>query len=293
MDAIIKFLYAEMERPKPYGWFHLVAVALVIGIIIAIVFTCKNISDKKFRIICLTVAGVMLAMELYKQLTYSFDPDTGVWDYQWYAFPFQFCSTPMYVLLLIGLLKPCKFRDFLCSFMATFSIVAGVAVMLLPTTVFISQIGINIQTMYHHGAMIVMGVFVWVAGRAKGNLMTLLKGSAVFLALVSLAFIMNVIYHSTGNPETFNMFFIDWHYNCELPVLSIIQEKVPYVIFLFLYIFAFCLAGLIVCSIAILIKKVAKIIKEKKEQKYILLEEKNENKESLKTEDKKETNESK
>ena len=170
-EKILQVLDADMTRPTMYGWFHLVALLVVIGLIVLVVFKCKNLSEKAFRTIILTTAIVLIIFEIYKQLNFSYNPDSDTWDYQWYAFPFQFCSSPMYVLLLIGCLKECKFRNFLCSFMATFGLFAGIGVMLYPSTVFIETIGINIQTMIHHGSMVVIGVlmFIWITFCARKN----------------------------------------------------------------------------------------------------------------------------
>ena len=50
------------------------------------------------------------------------------YNYAWYAFPWQFCSTPMYIGLLAGLSKG-KLHDHFCAYLATFALFAGTAVM--------------------------------------------------------------------------------------------------------------------------------------------------------------------
>ena len=42
---------------------------------------------------------IMLIFEIYKQVIFTYQ----VGHYQWYAFPFQFCSTPMYLYIIYGL----------------------------------------------------------------------------------------------------------------------------------------------------------------------------------------------
>ena len=51
------------------------------------------------------------------------------------------------------------------------------------------------------------------------------------------------------------MFFISPFHTSELPVFNIIYEKVPYIIFLLIYLFAFFLGGSIIYGFAKLIKK--------------------------------------
>ncbi|MCK7485244.1 MAG: hypothetical protein MZU97_06565 [Bacillus subtilis] len=65
----------------------------------------------------------------------------------------------MYVALFAGLTKNKKIQQALINFLqGPTGMFAGLAVMLYPNDVFITTIGINIQTMVHHGAMMVVGV---------------------------------------------------------------------------------------------------------------------------------------
>jgi uncharacterized membrane protein YwaF len=263
MNAFEKFLTVldgRMTTPTPYGWFHLMWIGIMIGMIVLVSFTCKKLNDKQFRIICIVTASVLILFEIYKQLNFSFDTKTGTWSYRWYAFPFQFCSTPMYVLLLAGIVKKGKFRDFLCSFIATFGVFGGLVVMLYPGDVFISTIGVDIQTMLHHSTQIVMGVFMYVSGRAKLEHKTVLKGFAVFIVLMAMALCMNIIFHFAGDGSKFNMFYIGPYIPCQMAILSTIYANVPYVIFLMIYALGFALAGYLVLLSAMGIGKLSKLI---------------------------------
>jgi hypothetical protein len=60
--------------------------------------------------------------------------------------------------------------------------------------------------------------------------------------------LLNAIVPTFTN-DTFNMFFISWKYPCTLPVLSDIYPKVPYIIFLLIYIVGFAIAGFIIYNI--------------------------------------------
>ena len=206
----------------------------------------------------LTYAILVILLEIYKQLNFSYNPTTDTWSYQWYAFPFQFCSTPMYVALVAGCLKGGKFQEWLYSYLATFSLFGGICVMLYPNDVFIGTIGINIQTMICHGGMVVMGLYFLASGLVKLKFTTIFKAMAIFAGLCSLALIMNIIYHATGGTATFNMFFISPYLPCTLPLLSVIYNLVPYPIFLIIYLLGFSLAGFIMLAIAIMFDRFIK-----------------------------------
>ena len=255
-ERLIALLSGKVTMPTSYGWYHFLCLAVTIGLCVLVVLKAKNISDKKFNLIIGATACALLILEVYKQLIYSYDGSTDSWSYEWYAFPFQFCSTPMYVLLLASLLKNGKVKDALCSFSATYGFFAGAAVMFYPGDVFSSFLGINVQTMVHHGAMVVMGVFMYVTGRAKLSHKTVLRALPVFLSLVVLALTANVLYEFFGDPEqTFNMFFISPYYPCTLPVLSLFYGKVPYLIFLAIYVFGFTAAGYVMSLLAMGVNK--------------------------------------
>lgn len=263
-EKILAALDGKMTTPTIYSWFHIMWLIIVIAFVALVVLKCKNISDKTFRIIILSTAIGLIAFEIYKQLNFSYDPSIDTWDYQWYAFPFQFCSSPMYVLLLAGIIKDGKFRDYLCSFMATFGLFAGIAVMLYPATVFIKTIGINIQTMVHHGSMVVIGVLMYVSGRAKIEHKTVLKGAAVFGVIVVMALIMNTLFYYFGDGSTFNMLFIGpFAESCTLPLVEIFytpvcESVILYILFLLIYVVGFTLAGYVMSLFAMLIAYLAR-----------------------------------
>lgn len=269
-ESIIHALSGTMETPTNYGWFHLLCLALVIGLTITICVLFKNAKSKTFRIIIGVSWAILFLFEIYKQIEFSFDYANGVssWDYQWYAFPFQFCSTPLYVLPFVAFLPEGKVRDCFMSYVSSFVLFAGICVMLYPNDVFISTIGINIQTMIHHGLQVVLGIYVFVYNRKRMNVKYFLQGIIIFVGLILIALIMNVTLIHAAAGETFNMFYISPFFPCTLPVLSMIYPIVPYVAFLLIYIFGFALAAFIVFMIMYGIYKLCiKLGNKKHEQK--------------------------
>lgn len=240
-QSVLKFLDTPMETPEPYEWFHLVWLVLSILAIIPLVLYGKD----PRKIILVTAVAVTL-LEIYKQINYSFSYENGIsYDYQWYAFPFQFCSTPMYVGLLAGLVKPGKLRDSLWAYLASYALFGGLSVMLYPVSVFIPTIGINLQTMFCHGSMITVGAYLLCSGTVKPTLQTLWRAVPVFAVCLILAMGMNEIAHVSGllQRETFNMFFVSPHCEPSLPVYSLVQEAVAYPWCLILYIAGFTAAA--------------------------------------------------
>ena len=119
--------------------------------------------------------------------------------------------------------------------------------------------------MFVHCGMIIIGFYSIISRRAKPTFKGLLSGICVFACMASFALLLNVIFYKTGiiNGETFNMFFISPYFPCTLPVLSMIYQKVPYLVFLLIYLLSFSLGALIL----FLPSYLTKYIKNKKVKK--------------------------
>ena len=247
-----------MVKPELYGWFHILSLVLTA---VATFILCRYSKKLQPRKVVLATAIAVSLLEIYKQINYSFSYADGIsFDYQWYAFPFQFCSTPMYIGLLAGLTRRGKLHDAASAYLATYAVFAGVCVMLYPSTVFIDTIGINIQTMICHGSMIAIGVYLLYSGYVKVEQKTILKAIPVFAICVAIACVMNEIAYRTGllETETFDMFFISPYGTPSLPVYSLVQNVVPFPWCLVIYIAAFTLAAYLMLLIAMGTKALTK-----------------------------------
>lgn len=241
-EKIVYKLSKEMTTPSLYGIFHIISLLLTIALTIFLCAGFKNCKDKTFRRIIFIGWIVMLLFELYKQIVFSFNYENGFveWDYQWYSFPFQLCSTPLYLLPLIVFLKDGKVRDAIMSYIATFAFFGGLATMIFPDTVYIEIIGINIQTMVWHGLQVVLGIFIFVYNRKRFNHKYFLLGILVFIAMLIIAMTLNLVVVNFIS-ETFNMFYISPYFECILVILQDVYNSVPYVLFLLTYIIGFVL----------------------------------------------------
>lgn len=262
LQNTLKLLDSQMAEPQLFGWFHIVSLLAMALVTIGLCYHHRNDSEKRVRMVVLVTAIIVTVVEIYKQINYSFSYTDGIrYDYQWYAFPFQFCSTPMYVGLLAGILRKGKLRNALYAYLATFAVFAGASVMVYPGDVFVETIGINIQTMICHGSMICIGVYLFYTGTVKLEHRTILKAMAVFACTVSMAALLNEIAYWTGllERETFNMFFISRHCDPSLPVYSLVQPLVPYPLSLVIYIVGFTLASYLILLLGMGIQKLSAV----------------------------------
>ena len=112
---ILLFLQGEMTEPKAFGWFH---IMWIIFIFLFLVLLRNKRSEKNLKVILGTYGIVALVFEILKQIAWSFNYENGIvtWDYQWYAFPFQLCTTPIIISIVCVFLKENKLRDILLSY---------------------------------------------------------------------------------------------------------------------------------------------------------------------------------
>ena len=261
-EKFLYFLQADMEEPKPFGWFHILCIVLML---ITIFFLSKKKhSEKRLKTILAVYGFVALILELLKQLVWTFNYDTVTnivtWDYQWYAFPFQLCTTPIFVSIICIFLKKGKIRNALLSYMAYITILGSISTILIPESCFVSDILVNIHTMWLHLGSFVVSVYLLMSKEVKTNFESLKGSVIVFLIFVVIAEVMNIVLYNIGvlNGETFNMFYISPYFISTLPVFDIIQKNVPYLLYLLIYIIALSLGGSIIYLIAMILNKITK-----------------------------------
>ena len=249
-----------MTEPQSYGWFHFMWVGIIIASAVLICKFLKGTDKNVFNVLFITTIASLI-LEIYKQINYTFRVVDGaiVTDYQWYAFPFQFCSMPMYIGILYCIFSKTNLRHYFASFLATFSLFGGLVVYIYPEQVFIETIGINIQTMAYHGAMVVVGVWLLYTEYVKLESKSILKAIPVFAGCIMVAVVLNEVMVASKiiGDETFNMFYISPHFEGTLPLFCEVQKVVPYPYDLFIYIVVFSVAAYLMLLIAMLIKNIS------------------------------------
>lgn len=252
-ERILYFLNNfEMETPVPYGWFHIFWIILTLGSIVFLYKKRNNYSENQLKKVLLIYGVVAFVLELLKQIVWSFnyDPITKIvsWDYEWYAFPFQLCTTPIFVTLICAFLKKGKIRTSLLSYMSFVTILGSIATIIIPTSCFVSDILVNIHTMWLHCGSLVVSVYLLMSGEVKLNIKNLINGILVFVIFVGLADLLNLLVYNSGilKDESFNMFYISPYFTSTLPVFDVIQESVPYPLYLITYLCVLITGALII-----------------------------------------------
>lgn len=260
----LKLTHIEITRPEAYGTFHL---SFLIGGLITIAVLCfllRKGGKKQHKIVFLTLGILLLVLEIYKQLYFNiYLADT----YQWYAFPLQFCSTPMYLALIVPFLKEGKVKKSMLGYLALFAFIAGISVMVHPGDVFMGNLSISLQTMIWHLSLVFIATYIMVTKQFGTKLKDYVYAFVGFLVMICIILVVDIIMYNVLNAAgsvdliTFNMFFISPYYMTTLPVFPAIQS-INYFLFLFSYIFAFSFSAFLIFIVNYLLQNKFKFKKE-------------------------------
>lgn len=264
LEKILYMLQIEMNEPEPYGWFHILWICFIIISLLVLFKLKKHYSDKQLKFVLGSYGIVALILEIIKQLIWSFNYDSAsnlvTWDYQWYAAPFQLCTTPIFISLICIFLNNNKIREALLSYMAFVTIWGSIMTVILPADCLVSDVVINIHTMWLHCGSLVVSIYLLINGVIKVNKQNLKNAFVVFVIFVFIAELLNVCVYNMNilNGEEFNMFYISPYFVSGLPVFSVIQQNVPFIIYLLIYMIAIFIGSLIIYGISYGLQKLSK-----------------------------------
>lgn len=281
--AIQKVEWAK-DKHMPYGWFDLVWIFFAVILLVFCGVLFRNKSDRVIRIVLIVCSSIMLFNEIYKQfigaIRYDQKSNTVHWEYEWFWFPFQFCSTPMYVGIIAGFICKGKIQKMLYNFLGFFGMFGGVITFLNPGTILATTVlFIIFHSLIHHLLMMVMAVTLLVS-KIELNHKAVLWALPVFAVLVVIADVLNVwFYYVIDKDGDFNMFYIS-PYKADFYGLAFTKwliERPRYALFIILYLLGFSLIGYIISLLAMFMKwclqKIILLIREKKcGPKYVNLE---------------------
>lgn len=254
LEKIIIFLAKTGNVPRAYGVFHILSLIVIFAICAIIIVKRRRFTKKSISVFVFACGIIMLVLEIYKQLVITYEVNTDEWVYELYAFPFQFCSTPTYIALLSFLfykLKIEKVYNALLSFLATYGMIASIVVLFIGTqTVFCTYIGINLQTMIHHGLMFIISVAILCTDSVALNKKSLTGAFVVFIPLLVIALILNKCI------DGLDLFYVSPNSTFVYKQMSdiLFGGKLPYPVYLIGYIVLFTLGSALILRIVFLIK---------------------------------------
>ncbi len=117
-----------MTPPKPWTAFH---IAISLAGLAAAFCLARRLSSKNPSAVLRTCGALLAVSEIYKQLFLYRVVNQGC--YNWWYFPFQLCSTPMYLCLLFPLFPQERFRTAAAVYLQSFGFLGGIMALAEPS----------------------------------------------------------------------------------------------------------------------------------------------------------------
>ncbi len=241
MEAFIRATAWPMEKPQPYGTFHIVFFLAGLAVSVLLALLLRRVGEKGNRAVLLTVGLFLLLSEAYKQLFYFYVMGDG--HYVWWIFPFQLCSVPMYLCLIAAFLRPGRVRDAMCNFMLAFNLMGGFLAFLEPSGLVHEYWTLTLHAFLWHMSLVFVSLYLGFSRRA-GRTFREYRGAVVmYVVLCAVAFLINL---ATWNVSggTVNMFFVGPQVS-SIIVFHDIAEKFGWYVNLPIYIVCNCIAAFV------------------------------------------------
>ncbi len=242
LETFINWTAWKMETPKAYGPFHLIWAVVGISLCILLAWRLRKLQARGNRIL-LTGIGTFLAIcEIYKQLFYFYYIGDG--SYQWWIFPFQMCSVPMYLCIIAPFLKPGRIQSGMYHFMMIYNLMGGIMSLIEPSGLLHSYWTLTLHAFIWHTILIFVGLYLGFSSQTTARWADFRLSTWTLLALCLTAFCINLVFWDVSGGDI-NMFFVGPQ-KSSLAVFSTIAEACGWYVGTLIYIPAMCLGGLVV-----------------------------------------------
>lgn len=176
---------------------------------------------------------VMAGSEIWKQLCLTFYIGHG--SYNWWYFPFQLCSIPMYLCLILPWIRSEQFQKIILSFLMDFGLLGGIFAFFDTSGMHYSYLPLTIHSFAWHILLIILGLTAGFSRMADYSMRGWAGAVSCYLSCCCAATCFNVIFHSSG---TINMFYISPYYPMAQRVFRDIAQFTGNTAGIFIYILA-------------------------------------------------------
>lgn len=197
-DWLIKTAW-PMTPPLPFSAFHICFSLFGLSAAFTLAWLCRRL-PRAYRVRLLFFLGILLALsECYKQMFLYYIVNGRKYD--WWYFPFQLCSMPIYLCLLLPRLK--KGRRTVVTFLADFALLGGIAVYLDPSDMLSPSLFLTLFSFLWHDLLIIIGILCGTSDAMQEDSQGALKMLGLFGLLAGIAEILNVSLFRYGELSMF------------------------------------------------------------------------------------------
>lgn len=251
----------RMEAPQLFSGFHIAASLLMIAAAAAaaVYFArqiSRNSSDAQTGLTkILAAAGwILVLLEVYKQLFLFFIVNDRVYD--WWFFPFQLCSVPMYLCILLPLTGG-RLRNAFLTFMGGYAFIGAAATLVYPEDILRTYTALTIHGFLWHGILLFISLLILISGAADASLRGLLRAALLFALLSAAAVCINAAVEplmqsiQAAHPEVAHswaaMFYMNPYHISPQPIVNSVQKTAGIPAGLILYALVIAAVSSLVC----------------------------------------------
>ena len=170
LQSILRMTAWPMTPPVPYSAFHILLTVFGAGFAVSFArFFGKKIRsmaspEPYFRHILFSCGVLLALMELYKQAFLYVIEFHGHFD--WWYFPFQLCSIPMYTCLAAPLLHSEKTLRRAATFLQDFGLLGGIMALAVPPGLMHPYWTMTLHGFLWHFILLFLGLLSCMSGNA-------------------------------------------------------------------------------------------------------------------------------
>jgi len=181
--------------------------------------------------------GVFLTLaEVYKQFLLYFVINGR--EYDWWFFPFQLCSVPMYLCLLLPWL-PRRYKTIVCTFMQDFNLLGAVAALIVHDGFPRSHWSLLLHAYVWHILLVFVGLLILFTGRSDKRIRGYINTLPLFFGCCIIAVAINLFKSGA------DMFYISPYHPTTQIVFHQISLKLGVIPGHIIYLLAICLGAFI------------------------------------------------
>ncbi len=204
-----------------------------------------NQSSNRLVLVLLPTGLALAALELLKQLYIYFASGSG--SYDWWYFPFQLCSVPMYLCSLLPLTGP-KLRSAFLTFMGGYTFVSAAAALIYPEDILSAAPVMTVHGFVWHAILLFISLLIFMTGMTDVSAAGLARAALLFAVLSAIAVMINCaaepVMQAGNTAHSYAaMFYMNPYHISPQPIVSNIQKTAGIPAGLLLYSLAVILAG--------------------------------------------------
>lgn len=149
----------------------------------------------------------MFLSEIWKQWQLTYLLNNG--HYNWWYFPFQLCSIPMYICLLFPWVSSFRLRSILLTFLMDFGLLGGIFAFCDTSGMHYGYLPLTVHSFGWHILLIVIGIYAGLINKNTCSNRDYFHSAKIYLGCCLTATILNLALHPYGS---INMFYISPYY---------------------------------------------------------------------------------